>query len=115
MATNKTSKKGQEEARKTSPKKGGDKAGAKKAASKNASKKASSRNKKNGKPSIFTRMKKFFGSIRSEMKRVTWPSRKELINYSVAVIVSLVLVGVVIAVLDMVIGEGLAFFAGLRG
>ena len=49
------------------------------------------------------------------MKRVTWPTKKELVNYSVAVCVSLVVVGIAIAVLDLVIGEGLMLFAGLRG
>ena len=48
------------------------------------------------------------------MRRVTWPSKKELRNYSIAVCISLVVVGVVIAVLDLLIGEGLALFAGLR-
>ncbi len=49
------------------------------------------------------------------MKRVVWPSKKELINYSVAVCVSLLVVGVVIALLDMLIGEGLVLFSSLRG
>lgn len=110
MATKK-SKKVQEEAQKTVSKKGAVKADAKKA----SKKKNSSNSKKNGKPGFFTRVKKYFSSVRSEMKRVTWPSKKELVNYSIAVIVSLLVVGIVIALLDMGIGEGLALFAGLRG
>ena len=70
---------------------------------------------KNAKPGLITRAKKYLGSIRSEMKRVVWPSKKELINYSVAVVVSLVVVGIVIAALDVVIGEGLLVLSGLRG
>ncbi len=70
---------------------------------------------KNAKPGIIDRAKKYFGSVRSEMKRVTWPSKQELVNYSVAVVISLVVVGIAIAALDLVIGEGLALFAGLRG
>ncbi|MBM6953001.1 preprotein translocase subunit SecE [Enorma phocaeensis] len=77
--------------------------------------KAAKAKKKGEKPGLLTRAKKYLGSIRSEMRRVTWPSKKELINYSVAVCVSLVVVGVVIFVLDMAIGEGLALVAGLRG
>ena len=74
-----------------------------------------SKKDKNEKPGMIARAKKYLGSIRSEMKRVVWPSKKELINYSVAVIVSLIVVGVVIAALDAVISEGLVLFSGLRG
>ncbi|AEB07474.1 preprotein translocase, SecE subunit [Coriobacterium glomerans PW2] len=71
--------------------------------------------KKNKKPNIFVRFKRYIGSIRTEMRRVTWPTKKELINYSIAVCASLVVVGIVIALLDTVIGQGLVLFSGLRG
>ena len=70
--------------------------------------------KKNEKPGFFARIKNYFRSVKSEMKRVVWPSEKA-INYSVAVCVSLLVVGVVIALLDMLIGEGLVLFSSLRG
>ncbi len=69
---------------------------------------------KDAKPGFFAGIKNL-GSVRTELRRVTWPSKKELVNYSVAVCASLVVVGVIIAVLDMGISEGLALFAGLRG
>ena len=78
-------------------------------------KKAVKAKKSSGKSGIFARVKNYLGSVRSEMKRVVWPTKKELINYSVAVCASLVVVGVVIALLDAVIGGGLVLFAGLRG
>ena len=81
-------------------------------AAKKAEKKKAEKNKK---PGLIARAKNYLASIRSEMKRVTWPTKKELDNYSVAVCVSLVVVGIAIAVLDLVIGEGLMLFAGLRG
>ena len=71
--------------------------------------------KKNAKPGMIARAKKYLGSVRSEMKRVTWPSKQELINYSLAVCASLIVVGIVIAGLDMLISEGLVLFSGLRG
>ena len=71
--------------------------------------------KKNEKPGFFARTKKYFASVKSEMKRVTWPDKKELVNYSVVVCASLVVVGVVIALLDAGFGEALALFSGLRG
>lgn len=67
------------------------------------------------KPGLFTGVKKYFTSVRTEMKRVTWPTKKELVNYSIAVCVSLIIVGAVIALLDFGIGEGLVLFSGLRG
>ena len=73
------------------------------------------KSKKNEKPGFFARIKKYFASVKSEMKRVTWPDKKELVNYSVVVCASLIVVGVVIALLDAGFGEALALFSGLRG
>ena len=84
---------------------------AKKAVAKKNEKAAKS--KKNEKPGFFARTKKYFASVKSEMKRVTWPDKKELVNYSV--VASLIVVGVVIALLDAGFGEALALFSGLRG
>ena len=73
------------------------------------------KDKKGSKPGFFAGIARYFASVKSEMHRVTWPSKKELINYSVVVCASLVVVGVVIALLDFVIGEGLFLVSGLRG
>lgn len=86
-----------------------------KADAKAAKAKAKAKDKKNAKPGFFGRIARYFGSVKSEMRRVTWPSKKELINYSVVVCASLVVVGIVIALLDFVIGEGLFLVSGLRG
>ena len=88
------------------------KAAAKPEVKKTAKVKAKDKNKK---PGLFARIKKYFSSVRSEMKRVVWPSKKELINYTVTVCVSLIVVGVVIALLDAGIGQALVAFSGLRG
>lgn len=89
---------------------------AKKAVAKKSEKAAkSTKSKKNEKPGFFARTKKYFASVKSEMKRVTWPDKKELVNYSVVVCASLIVVGVVIALLDAGFGEALALFSGLRG
>ena len=75
----------------------------------------SAKSAKGGKPSLPARITGYFKAVKTEMHRVVWPTKKELRNYSVAVIVSLIVVGVIIAVLDLVIGEGLVLFSGLRG
>ncbi len=76
--------------------------------------KAKAKKKKDEKPGFFGRIRNYFRAVRTEMRRVTWPSKKELVNYSLVVIASLMVVGVVIAVLDFVIGEGLFLISGLR-
>ncbi len=86
---------------------------AKKAVAKKNEKAAKS--KKNEKLGFFARTNKYFASVKSEMKCVTWPDKKELVNYSVVVCASLIVVGVVIALLDAGFGEALALFSGLRG
>lgn len=85
------------------------------AVTKSSSKVAKAKDKKGSKPGFFAGIARYFASVKSEMHRVTWPSKKELINYSVVVCASLVVVGVVIALLDFVIGEGLFLVSGLRG
>ena len=119
MANSKNKKKSQATAKaeSTADSKAADKKAIKKDNAKSVSKKdakAASKSKKGEKPGLIARAKKYLSSVRSEMRRVTWPSKKELRNYSIAVCVSLVVVGVVIAALDLLIGEGLALFAGLR-
>lgn len=85
------------------------------AVTKSNAKAAKAKDKKGSKPGFFAGIARYFASVKSEMHRVTWPSKKELINYSVVVCASLVVVGVVIALLDFVIGEGLFLVSGLRG
>ncbi|MCL4078522.1 preprotein translocase subunit SecE [Coriobacteriia bacterium Es71-Z0120] len=41
------------------------------------------------KPNIFARIGKYFRDVRQEMKRVVWPSREEVINSSIVVVVTL--------------------------
>ncbi len=101
MANKKTKKKSQQ--------------GSNQATAKPEVKKTTKAKAKDKKPGLFARIKKYFSSVRSEMKRVVWPSKKELINYSVTVCVSLIVVGVVIALLDAGIGQALVAFSGLRG
>lgn len=113
MANKKSAKKAtaQEQAKAASTKVG--KSEPKKAAA--SAKKAAKGKKAAGKTGVFSRAKNYLVSVRTEMRRVVWPTKQELINYSVAVCASLIVVGVFIALLDAVIGTGLVAFAGLRG
>jgi preprotein translocase subunit SecE len=42
------------------------------------------------KPNVFERLMKYFRDVRTEMRRVVWPSREEVIQSSVVVVVALV-------------------------
>ena len=48
----------------------------------------------------------FFGGIKSEFKKITWPDRKDLLKQSVAVVSISVVVGAIIAVLDFLVQHG---------
>ena len=47
------------------------------------------------------RIAKPFKNMFYELKKVTWPSKKKLINYSVIVLLFMLFMGVVIGLLDM--------------
>jgi len=57
----------------------------------------------------------YFSDIRYEMHQVTWPSRTELRNYSLAVIAALIVFGVAIWLVDTGFVAGLVQYTGLRG
>ena len=84
-------------------------------ANKKSTKTPAKAKKSDKKPGLIARGKAYMASVRSEMKRVVWPTKNELVNYTVAVCASLFVVGVAIALLDLVIGQGLVLFASLRG
>ncbi len=53
------------------------------------------------------RIVKFFKELKSEMKKVVWPSRKQVVNNTLIVIAVVVIVGVVIAIFDTIFQWGL--------
>ena len=57
----------------------------------------------------------YFSDVRKEMRQVTWPSRVELRNYSVAVIATLIVFGVLIWLVDTGFVAALVNYTGLRG
>jgi len=69
---------------------------------------AKTEEKKNVKPSFVERCTNFFKGIGKsfknmyhEMKKVSWPTKKELINYSIVVFVFMLIMGVIIGVIDL--------------
>ncbi|MBE5767042.1 MAG: preprotein translocase subunit SecE [Clostridiales bacterium] len=65
----------------------------------------------NAKPNFFVKVGRFFKNLGlgvansfkmmfHELKKVTWPSRRELVNYSLVVIGFMVAMGVIIGLID---------------
>ena len=56
----------------------------------------------------------FFKDVKAEMKRVTWPSRQDVIRWSGVVVGALVFFGVYVAVLDnLIVTPALVWLSGL--
>lgn len=51
---------------------------------------------------------KYFKGVRSELKKVIWPNKKELSNHTSVVIVTCVIATAIIWILDTVFGSGLS-------
>ena len=53
-------------------------------------------------------IKGFLGDVQSELKKSTWPSRQEVKDAAVAVIVSMILLGFFVGVVDFVFSRLIA-------
>lgn len=51
------------------------------------------------------RFTQFFRDVGREMKKVSWPKRKELTRYTITVIITVIFVAVFFAVIDLGISE----------
>ena len=49
----------------------------------------------------------FFREVRQELRKVAWPTRDEVIKYSIIVFVTIVVMTALIAVLDYAFGEAI--------
>ena len=58
---------------------------------------------------------KYFKDARSEFKKVVWPSRKQVVNNTIVVIVALVVSGIAIWALDTGFGSLLMLILGRNG
>ena len=65
------------------------------------------------KPGLLTRFKngikgigKFFRDTAAEMKKVVWPTKKQVVNNTIVVIVVVVIAALVVLALDLLFGLG---------
>ncbi len=71
--------------------------------------------KKEKKPNLFARIGRYFKDVVGELKKVTWPTPKELVNYTLTVLAFIVIFAVIIGVLDFAFGEGFTALGGISG
>ncbi|GHV08450.1 hypothetical protein FACS1894217_10910 [Clostridia bacterium] len=71
------------------------------------------------KPNIFARLggriARWFREMRSELKKVVWPTRAQVVNNSWVVLVCILVVGLVIALFDYVINLGVQLLISTVG
>lgn len=56
----------------------------------------------------------FFKALKAEFKKISWPDRKSALKQSVAVVAISVVLGLIIAVLDLVIKYGVNFLTSIH-
>ena len=62
---------------------------------------------------FFKGIGKYFKEVWGEVKQLTWPTKKELINYCLAVIAFCALMAIIIGLLDFAFGSAVNALAGL--
>lgn len=55
----------------------------------------------------------FAKGVKSEFKKIIWPDRKATVKQSIAVVAISVVVGVIIAVLDLIVKYGVSFITSI--
>jgi preprotein translocase subunit SecE len=53
------------------------------------------------------RTKTFYGEVRSEMRKVSWPNRQEVMSTTLIVIGAVLFFGIYLGVVDVAIGAGI--------
>ena len=61
----------------------------------------------NKKPNIFSRMGKFFKDCKSEFSKLIWPTKKQLAKNSSVVLVSMIVFGACLSLVDFSLSKGL--------
>jgi|YelNatPaOPRAMG01_1025707.scaffolds.fasta_scaffold55703_2 preprotein translocase subunit SecE len=53
--------------------------------------------------SVLTKVREYFASVRAEVSRVSWPSRREVLTFTVLVILLTLALGVYLGLVDLVL------------
>jgi len=68
---------------------------------------------KTAKPNVFARLIGYFRNVWAELKRVVWPSRKEVFNSSLVVLVTLFFFAAFTFLLDQVLLQIMQFIGNI--
>lgn len=68
-----------------------------------------------GKPTIWDKIIKFMREVRSELRKVAWPNREELITYTIVVIVTVIIVALFTGLIDVIVSGLLKLLGRLGG
>ena len=63
-------------------------------------------------PGIFSRLGRFIREIVAELKKVIWPSRKELLTYTAVVVVFVAIILTIVGLLDLGFAKAVLFVFG---
>ena len=74
---------------------------------------ASGKKEQKAKPGLGSRLSNYLREVRVELKRVVWPSRSEVINSSIVVLVTLVFFIVFLYLVDSIIVPLLVMYSKL--
>ncbi len=61
------------------------------------------------------RIRKYALSVRGEAQRVSWPNRKEVITFTVLIVLMTVILAAYLGLLDMIFQQGVRFLLRLSG
>lgn len=61
----------------------------------------------------FARIKKWFREMKSELKKVVWPTGSQILNNTLVVLACVLVVGIIVCLLDFVAGFALDQFLKL--
>ncbi len=64
---------------------------------------------------MMERVRRYFLSVRGEAQRVSWPSRREVITFTVLILLMTAILAAYLGVLDVVFQQGVRFLLRLTG
>ena len=73
------------------------------------------KSEKKSKPGVFARIGKWLKDMKSELKKVQWPTRKQTVNNTVIVIICCIIVGICIWLFDALAGAVITALLDLFG
>jgi len=64
-------------------------------------------------PPLGKRLGRYLREVRAELRKVAWPTRKELVTYTVVVLVTVGIAAVFLGVVDIIVSELLTLIGAL--